>query len=147
MVRMWSACTLYCALILSSGSSEIPACKLSHILHNNNLRFHTYLFYKKLEFKAQEPILCLTSCSCICSIWDFFKELPVFLQRTNSILQAEYGTVCDRLKQVWWRIVSHINFACWTFSYISWCDYVLAFSLPQVQDLQASFTHLAVLFK
>lgn len=85
MLRLWSACILYCALKLSLEFCEAPISKLSHILDNVNV-----------------------------SIWDFFKELPQFLQKTDSILEAEYGGARDRLRQV--------------------------------KDLQANFTHLAVLF-
>ena len=81
----------------------------------------------------------------IYSIWDFFKELPVFLQKTNSILQAEYGVACDRLKQVWHDFypILHDEYLILSIDIIIFG----IFPLPQVKDLQASFTHLAVLFK
>ena len=49
MVRMWSACTLYCALTLSSGSHEMSTCKLSHILHNHHLRYIVQFFLCKVS--------------------------------------------------------------------------------------------------
>eukprot|EP00250_Pteridium_aquilinum_P015746 c22740_g1_i1 orf=465-3686(-) len=85
MLQLWSVCILYCALKLSSDSSGANPCKLSHILDSAKVGF-----------------------------WDFFKELPQFLQKTDSVLEADYGDAREKLRQV--------------------------------KDLQASFTHLAVLF-
>ncbi|MCO5592648.1 hypothetical protein L7F22_046651 [Adiantum nelumboides] len=85
MVRLWSACILYCALKLLPEGPESRTCKLSHILDSVKV-----------------------------SVWEFFKELPHFLQKSDPVLEAEYGNARERLRQV--------------------------------KDLQASFTHLAVLF-
>lgn len=85
MLRLSSVCILYCALKLSPESSGNRTCKLSHILDSAKV-----------------------------SSWDFFKELPQFLQKADSVLDAEYGNAREKLRQV--------------------------------KDLQASFTHLAVLF-
>lgn len=85
MLRLWSACILYCALKVPLECGEARQCKLSHILDGSKVSF-----------------------------WDFFKELPQFLQKMYSVLEADYGDARNMLRQV--------------------------------KDLQANFTHLAVLF-
>eukprot|EP00249_Psilotum_nudum_P024606 c29235_g1_i5 orf=213-3407(+) len=79
--RLWSACVLYCSLKLNShiypnGERERPVCSATTKFTLSQLLRTTKL-----------------------GVWDFFRELPQFLQKADSILRNSYGGAYEHLCQ------------------------------------------------